>query len=240
MKKTFMTAILAGLMAVSMSMTAFAGQWQQDVKGWWYQNDDGTYLKDGWKWVNGKCYYFTSDGYCLTGTQTPDGYTVDASGAWIVDGVVQTQGGEAAAAGQNTVTVGSLTFAIPEGFPEYSEDESCIYLANSDSTTIIGLASESTANLGLGAEDQKLVALLADVVLDEAMKDQTGIDMTGTNLQLANGTWRFYDYGSTPVMGIPGQTQVYASLSESDLHMIIFAGALSGVDTASIMQNNLR
>ena len=56
MKKTFMTAILAGLMAVSMSMTAFAGQWQQDAKGWWYQNDDGTYLKDGWKWVNGKCY----------------------------------------------------------------------------------------------------------------------------------------------------------------------------------------
>ena len=92
----------------------------------------------------------------------------------------------------------------------------------------------------MGAEDQKLVALLADVVLDEAMKDQTGIDMAGTNLQLANGTWRFYDYGSTPVMGIPGQTQVYASLSESDLHMIIFAGALSGVDTASIMQNNLR
>ena len=85
-------------MAVSMSMTAFAGQWQQDAKGWWYQNDDKTYLKDGWKWVDGKCYYFTSDGYCLTGTQTPDGYTVDASGAWIVDGVVQTQGGEAAAA----------------------------------------------------------------------------------------------------------------------------------------------
>ena len=70
MKKTFMTAILAGLMAVSMSMTAFAGQWQQDAKGWWYQNDDKTYLKDGWKWVDGKCYYFTSDGYCLTGTQT--------------------------------------------------------------------------------------------------------------------------------------------------------------------------
>ena len=91
MKKTFMTAILAGLMAVSMSMTAFAGQWQQDAKGWWYQNDDGTYLKDGWKWVDGKCYYFTSDGYCLTGTQTPDGYTVDASGAWIVDGGVQLQ-----------------------------------------------------------------------------------------------------------------------------------------------------
>lgn len=138
MKKTFMTAILAGLMAVSMSMTAFAGQWQQDAKGWWYQNDDKTYLKDGWKWVDGKCYYFTSDGYCLTGTQTPDGYTVDASGAWIVDGVVQTQGGEAAAAPeQSTVTAGGLTLAIPNGFSKYSEEDGFVYLANSDTLSLI-------------------------------------------------------------------------------------------------------
>lgn len=241
MKKTFMTAILAGLMAVSMSMTAFAGQWQQDAKGWWYQNDDGTYLKDGWKWVNGKCYYFTSDGYCLTGTQTPDGYTVDASGAWIVDGVVQTQGGEAAAVPeQSTVTAGDLTLAIPNGFSKYSEEDGAVYLANSDTTTIIALASESLADLDLSAEELRMLTALSDYVLDGAMKENTGVEITGTNLQLANRTWRFYDYGYNPVLEIPGQTQVYASLSESDLHMIIFAGALSGVNTASIMQNNLR
>ena len=169
MKKIFMTAILAGLMAVSMSMTAFAGQWQQDAKGWWYQNDDKTYLKDGWKWVDGKCYYFTSDGYCLTGTQTPDGYTVDASGAWIVDGVVQTQGGEAAAAPeQSTVTAGGLTLAIPNGFSKYSEEDGFVYLANSDTTAMIALASESLADLGFSAEELRMLTALSDYILDEA------------------------------------------------------------------------
>lgn len=241
MKKIFMTAILAGLMAVSMSMTAFAGQWQQDAKGWWYQNDDKTYLKDGWKWVDGKCYYFTSDGYCLTGTQTPDGYTVDASGAWIVDGVVQTQGGEAAAAPeQSTVTAGGLTLAIPNGFSKYSEEDGFVYLANSDTTAMIALASESLADLGFSAEELRMLTALSDYILDEAMKENTGVEITGTNLQLANRTWRFYDYGYNPVLEIPGQTQVYARLTESHLYMIFFAGELSGMDTTSIMQNNLR
>ena len=39
-----------------------------------------------------ECYYFNGDGYMLANTTTPDGYTVNADGAWTVNGVVQTQG----------------------------------------------------------------------------------------------------------------------------------------------------
>ena len=39
-----------------------------------------------------ECYYFDGNGYMAANTTTPDGYTVDGSGAWVVDGVVQTQG----------------------------------------------------------------------------------------------------------------------------------------------------
>lgn len=81
-------------MASSMSMTIYAGQWKQDTTGWWYQNDDGSYFNNGWQWIDGKCYYFTSEGYCLINTTTPDGYTVDGSGAWTVNGVVQTKNEE--------------------------------------------------------------------------------------------------------------------------------------------------
>ena len=35
--------IAALCMTVSMTMTAFGGQWMQDNSGWWYQNDDGSY-----------------------------------------------------------------------------------------------------------------------------------------------------------------------------------------------------
>lgn len=90
-KKQLATLGLAVILASSMSMTSFAGQWQQDTTGWWYQNDDGSYFNGGWQWIEGKCYYFTPEGYCLINTTTPDGYTVDGSGAWIVNGAVQKQ-----------------------------------------------------------------------------------------------------------------------------------------------------
>ena len=64
-------AVLFATAAVSMS--ALAGQWRQDDTGWWYQNENGTYLKSEWSWIDGKCYYFNEDGYCLQSVQTPDG-----------------------------------------------------------------------------------------------------------------------------------------------------------------------
>lgn len=88
--KRFLTALATGACILSFSMVSYAGQWLQDTNGWWYQNTDNSYPANGWQWIDGKCYYFTPTGYCLMNTTTPDGFTVDASGAWIVDGVVQT------------------------------------------------------------------------------------------------------------------------------------------------------
>lgn len=95
-KKRVLALALTVMMAGSMSMTTLAGQWKQQVTGYHqvgyvYENSDGTYAKNGWQWIDGKCYYFDGNGYMLSNTTTPDGYTVDASGAWLVNGVVQTQ-----------------------------------------------------------------------------------------------------------------------------------------------------
>lgn len=94
MKKRIAIAVFAAALSLSMSIPAFAGQWQQNTTGWWYQNDDGGYPSGSWQWIDGKCYYFDGNGYMLANTTTPDGFTVDASGAWTVDGVVQTQSTE--------------------------------------------------------------------------------------------------------------------------------------------------
>lgn len=40
MKNKLWVTVIAGIMSLAMSMTAFAGQWMQDTTGWWYQNDD--------------------------------------------------------------------------------------------------------------------------------------------------------------------------------------------------------
>ena len=85
MKKQYAAAILAAVMTVGNIFPSFAGQWQwQDVNG------DGI----------SECYYYDDNGAMLTNTTTPDGYTVDSNGAWVVNGVVQTQ---ASGTASNTV-----------------------------------------------------------------------------------------------------------------------------------------
>lgn len=100
MKKQLKRLVTLGMVAclsVASSMMAFAGQWQQTNSQWRYQNDDGTYATSGWQWIDGngdgvsECYYFNADGVMLANIITPDGYSVNADGAWVIDGVVQTQ-----------------------------------------------------------------------------------------------------------------------------------------------------
>ena len=95
MKKVLVTA---AIMTAAMNMTVFAAGWQQNANGWWYAtNESGTeWYADGWQWIDGnqdgtaECYYFDENGYILANTVTPDGYYVNADGAWIIDGQVQT------------------------------------------------------------------------------------------------------------------------------------------------------
>ena len=87
-KKLAFMGVVVGLSVLS-CMPAFAGEWKQDAKGWWWQEDNGSYPTSTWKEINGRQYYFGANGYLLTNTTTPDGYTVNADGAWTVNGVVQ-------------------------------------------------------------------------------------------------------------------------------------------------------
>lgn len=80
--------------------------WFKDSDGRWYffnSVSDSTLgrMTTGWNWIKGndgklRCYYFeeTSNGHrgaMYSGTTTPDGYTVDADGAWTVNGIVVTR-----------------------------------------------------------------------------------------------------------------------------------------------------
>lgn len=61
------------------------GFWMQNEVGWWIQYQDGTYMVNDWYCspASGLWYYMGTDGYMLTNTVTPDGYTVNADGVWI-------------------------------------------------------------------------------------------------------------------------------------------------------------
>lgn len=91
----------AAVMSLAFSAVAFAGTWKSgatDSNRWWYDNGDGSYANSGWFWIDGnndgvaESYCFDQEGWLLTNTTTPDGYQVNANGAWTVNGAVQTQG----------------------------------------------------------------------------------------------------------------------------------------------------
>lgn len=82
MKKKILTLIMASLLVTNISITTQAGQWKQDTIGWYYE-ENGSYPTNQWKEIDGKQYYFDSNGYMLYDTTTPDGYKVGSDGAWI-------------------------------------------------------------------------------------------------------------------------------------------------------------
>lgn len=88
---------MTALVMTGTATTTFAGQWKQDSKGWWWQNDDGSYPANKWEWLDGnkdgvaESYCFDASGYMLANITTPDGYTVNTDGQWTENGVVQTK-----------------------------------------------------------------------------------------------------------------------------------------------------
>ena len=48
MRKAIVLGALTAAMTLSLGMTAFAAQWQEDDFGWWWQNDDGSYPVSQW------------------------------------------------------------------------------------------------------------------------------------------------------------------------------------------------
>ena len=97
--KKFSTVLVLSLMLSSLfAISAFAGAWLTAKDGWWYRYDDGSYPTSQWVWLDGdndgvsECYYFNESGYLITNTHSPDGYYVDANGAWVDSGRVQTIG----------------------------------------------------------------------------------------------------------------------------------------------------
>lgn len=97
MKKMTRLFACAGAMTLLSASAAFGGTWANDGGRWWYDNGDGTYAVNGWQWIDGngdgieECYYFDSEGWLITNSVTPDGYTIDENGAWVMNQEVQTR-----------------------------------------------------------------------------------------------------------------------------------------------------
>lgn len=85
MKKLKLTKIIASSLVVAsilaLSPIGASAEWKQDSIGWWYTYSNNTYVK-GWKYIDGKYYYFGQDGYMKSNTIV-DSYKLGSDGTWI-------------------------------------------------------------------------------------------------------------------------------------------------------------
>lgn len=65
----FLAVLLATtcISATVLPQTVSAASWKKDSAGWWYQEDNGKYPMNCWKFLNGQWYWFDSNGYMVTG-----------------------------------------------------------------------------------------------------------------------------------------------------------------------------
>lgn len=208
--------------------TSFAGEWKQDAVGWWYDNGDSTCARDGWHWIDGKCYYFTAEGYCLMNTATPDGYMVDSNGAWIIDGVVQIQD---SLPSETIYTIGTLRISAPNGFAligQYSDY--CTFGTDDHRRAAAVYCSEVGVDPHMYFNEDYI-----NSVLDNAMINQAGAYTSKASIQLANGTWNCYHYDNANVLEVPGTMTAYLRMDGSYMQMALFAGYISDINTDEIM-----
>ena len=60
---------IAAAMAILPVFHSWAGEWKLDGGRYWYQNDDGSYIKYDIREIDGAFYAFDTEGYMLTGWQ---------------------------------------------------------------------------------------------------------------------------------------------------------------------------
>lgn len=67
-KKKMVNMLIAAAVSICMAAAPVsAATWVKDGKGWWYQEDNGSWPANQWKQVNGQWYWFDSNGYMATG-----------------------------------------------------------------------------------------------------------------------------------------------------------------------------
>jgi len=59
-------AVLA-LMIVLLPVMSQAGTWKKNSTGWWWQEDNGSWPANQWKYIHGTWYAFDGNGYMRTG-----------------------------------------------------------------------------------------------------------------------------------------------------------------------------
>ncbi len=216
--KRIKVLLLACMLTLIMCIPTYAGQWLKDDTGWWYENSNGSYLKSGWYWIDGKSYLFNDSGYILVNTRTPDGYNVNNNGAWTINGVEQFRDTKAVISGFDVV--------IPNGYDsdvDTINNSISLTETNGDAGVLLMTVHEDGIQKikeGFGEEGLKRLSdevaggLISEVGSNPVLLNQ---DLK----QYTNGLWNHYLYNVVSADNNTITCNMYINLLDNDARIVI-------------------
>jgi hypothetical protein len=122
--KRLIASFMMALSLIAITPMAAHAEWQSNSKGWWY--NEGNSYATYWKQIEGKWYYFYSDGYMAHDTWIGD-YYLGSDGAWTTGATSNTS----SVSTTNDAAKGDRTVYWVNGGKSYHYDKNCKTLARS-------------------------------------------------------------------------------------------------------------
>ena len=244
-------------LSLGLEQEAFAA-WRLDGHGYYWENSDGTYPAAAWAWLDGnedgiaECYYFKEDGYLLTNGVTPDGYEVNAGGAWVKDGVVQTRetGLEKHADGQTaSIALGALRFETVAGLEQVEPQSDGSYLLSNrqgsslarlqqvslDSDAEMKQALDGGQKFGLAFDSPEMSRILTDAFV-ASFAGSYGQPDSVTEETYPTGHWQHLHYERLSSGGHEAQTDILLQYRERSAYCVIMVSSDGKNNVTALME----
>lgn len=145
----------------SHTLQSGAGTWIKYPDGKWvHLNTDLSYTTNNWQMIDGKWYYFDANGFMLTNTTTPDGYSVGADGARIDNSNPYTDSQSSMSSSGNTSSSANVSFSPKVKDISNTYDiwtETAKFTKNSNGTYSMKVNSEDLKKKQLNVQNVKIV-----------------------------------------------------------------------------------
>lgn len=162
--RKLIVSLLIAVAALAINPVGASAEWKHDKTGWWYA--DGSSWYTGWKMIDGKWYYFESNGY-MGHDRYVNGYYLNSEGYWDVSVLPTTE----------NQTLQGVSVKYPSTWKKATISGRTVYYLDKKGTNVIAGAFSMQGRTSKDYLDANI----------KGIKKILGIDQVNTSTQIING-----------------------------------------------------
>ena len=162
--RKLIASLLIAVSALAINPVGASAEWKHDKVGWWYA--DGSSWYTGWKKIDGKWYYFESNGY-LAHDRYVNSYYLNSEGYWDVYALPPTV----------NQTLQGVSVKYPSTWKKVTISGFTVYYLDDQGTNVIVATSSMQGHTSKDCLEASI----------KVIKKRFGIDKVNTSTQIING-----------------------------------------------------